>query len=94
MVSFVLLILHVATVDFCISGFCAISKELPLLQGIDTEIIVSPLAPRSGGGLNTAFGEKVHCIAAEPHATFLRLAVSDCGTEAAYETAVKKCCVS
>jgi len=71
-----------------IGGFCAISKELPLLQGIGSEIIVNPLAPRSGGGLNTAFGDTLHCIAAEPHATFLRLAVTDCGTEAAYETVV------
>ena len=40
-------------------------------------------------GCSARFGETMaHCVAAEPHATFLRVSVSDGGEEVAYETAV------
>ena len=38
--------------------------------------------------MNAPFAETVHCVAAEPHATFLRISVADSGQEVAYETAV------
>ena len=38
--------------------------------------------------MNPTFGKQVHCVAAEPHATFLRVSVKDGGQEVAYETAV------
>eukprot|EP00966_Prymnesium_polylepis_P289291 6682522-Prymnesium_polylepis.1 len=44
------------------------------------------LLPPKGSGLNTAFGETVHCVAAEPDTTFLRVAVINRGQEVAYET--------
>eukprot|EP00966_Prymnesium_polylepis_P169216 3912751-Prymnesium_polylepis.1 len=38
--------------------------------------------------MNAVFGALVHCAAAEPHATFLRIGVIDGRQEVAYETAV------
>ena len=42
--------------------------------------------------MNAAYGESVHqnihCVAAEPHATIVRVSVTDGGQEVAYETAV------
>ena len=39
--------------------------------------------------MNVSFdGAKVHCVAAEPHATFLRIGVSNGRKEVAYEVAV------
>jgi len=68
-----------------IGGFCALSKTLPLPHRIDTEM---SLEQRSCG-INAIFvGETVHCVAAEPNATFLRVSVGDEGHEVAYEIAV------
>ena len=39
-------------------------------------------------GMNAEFEEKIHCIAAEPHATFLHVGVANQGHKVAYETAV------
>ena len=43
-------------------------------------------------GLNPRFGEEVHCLAAEPHETFLRVSILDSDEgqvrEVAFETAV------
>ena len=39
-------------------------------------------------GLNARFGTTVHCVAAEPHATFVRVGILDDGEEVAYEIAV------
>ena len=65
------------------------SKTLPLPVNVETEASTRVV---EGNGLNAAFdGETVHCAAAEPHATFLRVAVTDadsCGLEVAYETVV------
>ena len=70
-------------------GFCSVSKTLPLPMNVETEASTCVV---EGNGLNAGFdGETVHCAAAEPHATFLRVAVTDAGsggTEVAYETAV------
>jgi len=68
-----------------IGGFCTISTTLPLTQSILTEVVVPTL---KSGGLNVGIGRTVHCIAAEPHATFLRVGVTDLNQEVAYETAV------
>mmetsp|Transcript_54368 Transcript_54368/g.143091 ORF Transcript_54368/g.143091 Transcript_54368/m.143091 type:complete len:127 (-) Transcript_54368:436-816(-) len=38
--------------------------------------------------MNAAFGESLHCVAAEPDATFVRFSVADRGREVAYESAV------
>jgi len=43
---------------------------------------------RRGGGLNLRFNKIVHCVAAEPEATFMRVGVTDGGLEVAYETCV------
>ena len=61
------------------------SDSLPLPQNIETELVTPPV---ESNGLNAFFGKEVHCIAAEPHATFLRVAILDNGQEVAYETAV------
>ena len=45
-------------------------------------------APVHGNGLNAHFGAKVHCVAAEPKATFMRISVQDAGQEVAYESVV------
>ena len=82
-----------------IGGFCAVSKELPLPESTETE---ASTAPVERNGMNATFrGDAVcasvltnedtgvfHCVAAEPHATFLRVAVTDRGQEVAYESAV------
>ena len=39
-------------------------------------------------GANASFGETMHCVAAEPYATFLHISVTDNGEEVAYESAV------
>eukprot|EP00966_Prymnesium_polylepis_P152131 3514225-Prymnesium_polylepis.1 len=69
----------------CSAGFCAVSKVLPLPQNVDVEASTSTV---DGNGMNAAFCEQVHLTAAEPHATFVRVAVIDAGLEVAYETAV------
>jgi len=70
-----------------IGGFCAVTKSLPLPQMAETKIEVDTIKPN---GINTTFGESiiVYCITAEPHATILRVSVTDHGVEVAYETAL------
>ena len=54
-----------------------------------TLLSVGNLAVLKGGGINAAFSHSAHCVAAEPLATFLRVAVtSDSGRDVAYESAV------
>jgi len=68
-----------------IGGFCAVSRVLPLPEITETEISVSP----EDNGMNAAYGgDTIHCCAAEPHATFLRVGVVEAGLEIAYEIAV------
>jgi hypothetical protein len=58
---------------------------LPLPEITETEISVSP----EDNGMNAAYGgDTIHCCAAEPHATFLRVGVVEAGLEIAYEIAV------
>ena len=70
-----------------IGGFCAVSTTLPLArqQSIETEFWMPATEPN---GMNALFGQTIHCTAAEPHATFLRVAATDGRHEVAYETAV------
>jgi len=65
-----------------IGGFCAISKTLPLPHEIETDVEVH--APK-GDRVNVSFGENIHCVAAEPHATFLHMSVVDGVKEVAYD---------
>ena len=70
-----------------VAGFCALCRTLPPSRsGAETE--VSTRAVVKCNGLNADFSETFHCVAAEPHATFLRISVTDRGQEVAYETAV------
>mmetsp|Transcript_1998 Transcript_1998/g.5040 ORF Transcript_1998/g.5040 Transcript_1998/m.5040 type:complete len:1003 (+) Transcript_1998:348-3356(+) len=73
----------IATVH-SIGGFSAVGESLPLPRSAKTEV---SLAPRDGG-MHVAFGQTLHCIAAEPHATFLRIGIVDSRREVAYEIAV------
>ena len=60
------------------------SENLPFPLNAETEVA---LAQREGG-LNSTFDQIVHCVAAEPHAVFLRVGVSDAEQEVAYMTVV------
>lgn len=68
------------------AGFCALSEKLPLAQ-IDLKTELTTPAVKYNG-LNAPFGQTVHCVAAEPTATFLRVGILDGSQEVAYETAV------
>jgi len=68
-----------------IGGFCAVSKTLPLPAVLDTSTTTSIV---KANGLRAEFGEKIFCVAAEPHAAFLRVRVADGIHEPAYATAV------
>ena len=68
-----------------LAGICAVSKQLPF--GPST-VTAAATAAVKGNGLNATFGEKMYCVAAEPHATFLRISVTDDGEEVAHETCV------
>lgn len=69
-----------------VGGICAISKSLPLPLNLETE---GTTRAARRNGMNAPFGDTFHCVAAEPHATFLRIAVTDeRGDEVAYVTAV------
>jgi len=68
-----------------IGGFCAVSSTLPLPQTVQTEFFA---AADDANGMNTSFNSIVHCVAAEPHAVFLRVGVSDGGLEVAFEIVV------
>eukprot|EP00966_Prymnesium_polylepis_P301755 6971726-Prymnesium_polylepis.1 len=53
------------------AGFCAISSTLPLPDRA-TELhreLSTPAVPTNG--MNAAFNTQAHCVAAEPHTTFL-----------------------
>jgi len=67
-----------------VGGFSAVSKSLPLPAITENEMVLS----QRFDGLNAVIDEEVHCVAAEPHATFLRIGVVDGGREVAFETAV------
>ena len=67
---------------FAIGGECCASPPLPPKEEARTRF-QTPSAP--GNGLNPSWGHMVHCVAAEPDETILRLSVSDGDTEVAYE---------
>jgi hypothetical protein len=73
----------------CCTGFCAACTELrpkaSHVFGIRSEVSI---APKANGGMSAAIGATVHCVAVEPHATFVRVSIQDNGQEVAYETAV------
>ena len=60
------------------------SRKLPLQHSVETEISL----PAKGDGVNVAFDETVHCVAAEPRETIIRASVTENGQMIAYETAV------
>jgi len=71
-----------------IGGFCAISSTLPLPDRA-TELhreLSTPAVPTNG--MNAAFNTQAHCVAAEPHTTFLRISVTDGGVTVAYESVI------
>jgi len=68
-----------------IGGFCGLSEVMPLQRNVEAEV---KLKTSKDNGLNAQFAKKVHCVAAEPHACFLRVGVIDGGREVAYETCV------
>jgi len=71
-----------------IGGFCALCRRLPLQvqRLVETELTVRGA---ESDGLCTSIQKKVNCLAAEPHATFLRISVTDgAQQEVAYETVV------
>mmetsp|Transcript_40239 Transcript_40239/g.110796 ORF Transcript_40239/g.110796 Transcript_40239/m.110796 type:complete len:545 (+) Transcript_40239:2-1636(+) len=67
-----------------IGGICALSTTLQLPEKIETEVSL----PLRDNGMNAVFDEEVHCLATEPFATFVRVAVLDQDREVAYATAV------
>uniref|UniRef100_A0A7S4BY56 PI-PLC Y-box domain-containing protein n=1 Tax=Chrysotila carterae TaxID=13221 RepID=A0A7S4BY56_CHRCT len=79
-----------------IGGFHCVSTVLPPVSGA-TRHLVHPLDRTSGGGGDGSgdgsfrYGQQVHCVAAEPMACVLRVAVVDdeeAGQEVAYDTVV------
>ena len=68
-----------------IGGFCAVSDSLPPPMHYPLTEWKSTVGDN---GLNVRFGDTVHCLAAEPHATFLRVAVRHGWEEVAFETCV------
>jgi len=70
-----------------IGGFCAISNMLPLPKSVDWKMAIN--VP-DANGMNAAVVRTVHCVAAEPLATFLKIAVTEgvSGKEVAYEICV------
>jgi len=70
-----------------IGGFCAVSNVLPLKESSnETDLQVAKSVDRNG--LNAVFKKTVHCVASEPHETFLRVSVTDGDKEVANEIAV------
>jgi len=69
-----------------IGGFCACHKTLPVPLRAEAEVTAAAI---KGNGLNATLRQEFHCVATDPHATFLKVAVTDGGHEVAYETAVQ-----
>ena len=68
-----------------IGGVCSVSTELPPPAGLEMRVTTQAV---ERNGLNPRYNTKVHCVAAEPMATILRLVVIDDEKEVAYETVV------
>jgi len=68
-----------------IGGICALSRSLPFNDNMETELTIRS----KDNGMNAEIGQDVHCMAAEPHTTFLRVSVVDGRQgEVAFETCV------
>jgi len=68
-----------------IGGFCCVSPTLPAPRNATSQLSTDPM---HGNGLAAHFEQKVHCLAAEPMQTILRIAVMDGDHEVANATAV------
>ncbi|KAL1507405.1 hypothetical protein AB1Y20_008247 [Prymnesium parvum] len=70
---------------FAIGGFCAVSTSLPRPSPhLKTEVVL----PKLDNGMTAEVNQTVHCVAAEPDATFFRVSLTEHGREVAYETAI------
>jgi hypothetical protein len=67
------------------AGFCTICSTLPPPARAETEAATTSV---NINGMNARFNETFHFISAEPHATFLRVGVTDYGQEVAFEALV------
>ena len=67
-----------------VAGFCAISQSRPLPAVVETDLTLAPM----DNGMCAAVDTTIHCVAAEPHATFFRVSIADGRHEVAFETAV------
>jgi len=70
---------------FPTGGFCAVSSRLPLPQNVETDFTTPTI---DQNGMNAKIVSEVHCVAAEPHATFLHIAVTQGRQQVAYASAV------
>ena len=68
-----------------IGGVCSVSTELPPPNGPEMRVATQAV---QRNGLNPRYSYRVHCVAAEPMETILRLVVIDDEKEVAYETIV------
>jgi hypothetical protein len=68
-----------------IGGLCCVSSHSPPPEGASNTFCTPPAV---ANGLNATFGDQVHCFAAEPRETILKIAVMDGDVEVAYETVV------
>jgi hypothetical protein len=67
------------------TGCCAVGDKLPFTNN-ETSFTTATL---KRNGMNVAFGEcVVHCVAAEPYTSILRVSVTDRGYESAYDSCV------
>eukprot|EP00965_Chrysotila_dentata_P041580 1378673-Pleurochrysis_carterae.AAC.2 len=76
---------------YAIGGFHCVSTVLPPLSGATRHLVRSQRSAQHGCvGCDFHYGQKVHCVAAEPMACVLRVAVFDeeFGQEVAYDTVV------
>jgi len=69
-----------------IGGFCAVGKSLPLPQRTVSEVQKTVRTPNNG--LNVPVGDKFHCIASEPQATFVRISVANGRKEIGFDSMV------
>jgi len=68
-----------------IGGVCGLSRSFSFHENMETELALSS----RDNGMNAEINDEIHCIAAEPHATILRVGVVDgLQGEVAYEVAM------